>query len=70
MNLFNCDTSFFAVLFAVMFRDYFGKTLDNKEHDDGKFSEMWGLFFGVNFREKPNVKMGKTGGGGLSGMNS
>jgi hypothetical protein len=37
----------------------------NKEHNDEKFSEMFGRFFCSIVCKKPNVKMGKTGGGGL-----
>jgi hypothetical protein len=47
-----------------VFRDYFCETLQNKEHDDGKLSKMFGRAFGNAFGEKSNVKMGKRGGGG------
>ncbi|MDR0704424.1 MAG: DUF1559 domain-containing protein [Planctomycetaceae bacterium] len=42
-------------------------TLENKENNNGKCSEMFGWFFGDVSCEKPNVKMGKTGGAGYSG---
>jgi hypothetical protein len=47
-----------------LFRDYFFKTLENKENDDGKFSYLFGRAFCNVFGEKSNVKMGKSGGGG------
>jgi hypothetical protein len=40
------------------------KNLQNKEYGNGKFNEMCCRFFGNGSCEKPNVKMGKTGGGG------
>ncbi|MDR0704083.1 MAG: hypothetical protein LBF88_03765 [Planctomycetaceae bacterium] len=55
----------FFPFFSATFRNYFGKTLENKEHHNGKFSEMFDRTFGNVFGKKPNVKMGKTGGGGL-----
>jgi hypothetical protein len=50
-----------------MFRNYWGKTLKSKEHDDEKFSDFSGRTFCDDFGEKSNVKMGrlhKRGGGG------
>jgi hypothetical protein len=35
-----------------------------KESDNGKCNEMFRCVFGEFFGKNPNVKMGKTGGGG------
>jgi hypothetical protein len=56
--------------FAATFRDNLNKTLENKEHDNGKCSEMFGRTFCNAWGEKSNVKMGKTEGGGLDGVES
>jgi hypothetical protein len=51
-------------MFAAIFRDYFDETLKNKEHDDEKFSDVFGRAFRDIMGELPNVKMDKAGGGG------
>jgi hypothetical protein len=48
-------------LFTTAIRGYFRKTLENKEHDYEKFSNMCGWAFRDIMGELPNVKMGKTG---------
>jgi hypothetical protein len=47
-----------------MFRNDFNETL-YKEHDNEKLSKMFGRFFCRIVCKKTNVKMEKTGGGGL-----
>jgi prepilin-type N-terminal cleavage/methylation domain-containing protein/prepilin-type processing-associated H-X9-DG protein len=54
-------------VFRQAFRGQFYKTLENKENENGKFSQMCCQLFGNIFCEKPNVKMDKLrkpGGGG------
>jgi hypothetical protein len=49
-------------------RNYSSKTLENKENDNEKSSYLFGRIFGNISCEKPNVKMGKRGGGGHYGV--
>jgi hypothetical protein len=62
---------FCRVVFRRAYRNCFGKTLENKENDNGKLNEMFGRNFDNFFGEKSNVKPGKlrkAGGGGLVGV--
>jgi hypothetical protein len=64
------DLLFLLFVLQQTNRGYFKKKLINKEYDNGKLHEMYCCVFGEFFGKNPNVKMGKTGGGGLDGVES
>jgi hypothetical protein len=59
---------FFTELYYGRRSRILNKTLQNKESDNEKFSDVFGRTFCNPLGEKSNVKMGKAGGGGRFGV--